>query len=71
MKLLEAFLSPEQLADKLQINERTVRRWAKDGKIPCYRLGVEIRFNEPEIVEWILSRPKLPRKNTGPEEVVE
>jgi nitrogen PTS system EIIA component len=39
----------------LQVNEKTVYRWIKEKKIPCYRINHQYRFNRAEINEWILS----------------
>jgi PTS system nitrogen regulatory IIA component len=39
----------------LQISEKTLYRWIKDKKIPCYRINHQYRFNRAEINEWILS----------------
>ena len=34
-----AFLRPRQIAELLNVTERTVRRWIADGKIPSVKLG--------------------------------
>ncbi len=39
----------------LQVSEKTVYRWIKDKKIPCYRINHQYRFNRAEINEWILN----------------
>jgi excisionase family DNA binding protein len=31
--------SAGRIAEKLDISERTVRRWAKNGRLPTYKLG--------------------------------
>ena len=42
----EEFLTARQLAAVLQVSESTVRRLARDGRIPCVRLTPRlIRFN--------------------------
>ena len=42
----EEFLTARQLAGVLQVSESTVRRLARDGRIPCVRLTPRIlRFN--------------------------
>jgi len=43
------------IVEMLQVNEKTVYRWIKDKKIPCYRINHQYRFNRTEINEWILS----------------
>ena len=42
----EEFLTARQLAEVLQVSESTVRRLARDGRIPCVRLTTRLlRFN--------------------------
>ncbi|HST52361.1 MAG TPA: helix-turn-helix domain-containing protein [Pyrinomonadaceae bacterium] len=42
----EEFLTARQLASVLQVSESTVRRLAREGRIPCVRLTPRlIRFN--------------------------
>jgi len=42
----EEFLTARQLATVLQVSESTVRRLARDGRIPCVRLTPRLlRFN--------------------------
>jgi len=48
-------LKIKDIVDLLQVTEKTVYRWIKDRKIPCYRINHQYRFNKAEINEWILS----------------
>ena len=48
-------LKIKDIVDLLQISEKTIYRWIKDKKIPCYRINHQFRFNRAEINEWILS----------------
>ena len=42
----EEFLTSRQLAEVLQVSESTVRRLAREGRIPCVRLTPRLlRFN--------------------------
>lgn len=42
----EEFLTARQLAEVLQVSESTVRRLAREGRIPCVRLTTRLlRFN--------------------------
>ena len=42
----EEFLTARQLAEVLQVGESTVRRLAREGRIPCVRLTPRhLRFN--------------------------
>lgn len=34
----DRLLTPAEIADKLQVHERTVHRWIKDGKLQAIRI---------------------------------
>jgi len=46
-------LKLKEVVDMLQVSEKTIYRWIKDGKIPCYRINHQYRFHSDEIEEWI------------------
>lgn len=48
-------LKIKDIVDLLQVSEKTVYRWIKENKIPCYRINHQYRFSRAEINEWILS----------------
>ena len=48
-------LKIKDVVDLLQISEKTIYRWIKEKKIPCYRIQHQYRFNRAEINEWIMS----------------
>jgi nitrogen PTS system EIIA component len=48
-------LKIKDIVDLLQVTEKTIYRWIKEKKIPCYRINHQFRFNRAEINEWILS----------------
>ncbi len=48
-------LKIKDIVDMLQVSEKTVYRWIKENKIPCYKINHQYRFNISEINEWILS----------------
>ncbi|MFZ5515473.1 MAG: PTS sugar transporter subunit IIA [Candidatus Zhuqueibacterota bacterium] len=48
-------LKIKDVVELLQVSEKTVYRWIKEKKIPCYRIHHQYRFNKLEINEWILS----------------
>ncbi len=48
-------LKIKDIVNLFQVSEKTVYRWIKDQKIPCYRINHQYRFNRAEINEWILS----------------
>jgi PTS system nitrogen regulatory IIA component len=45
-------LSVADVAQLLNVSEKTVYRWVQQGKLPAYRLGQQLRFNKAELLEW-------------------
>ena len=53
-------LKIKDLVELLQVPEKTIRRWIKDGEIPSHEIHHQYRFNRAEINEWILThKPEL------------
>lgn len=42
----------------LKVTVVTIRRWARDGKIPCTKLGRHWRFRPEEIREWFKNQKR-------------
>lgn len=57
-------LTPEQLADLLQVDEKTVRSLAAKGELPGRKLGREWRFSRQAVLEW-LATPRKSVRTTG------
>jgi excisionase family DNA binding protein len=48
------FLTAQQVADMLQVDERTVLRWAQhDASMPATRLGRVVRFERGPLLRWL------------------
>lgn len=45
-------LSVKDVAGLLNVSEKTVYRWIKQGVIPVYRVNEQFRFNRAELLEW-------------------
>ncbi len=45
-------LTVRDVAELLNISEKTVYRWVDDGKLPGYRLSGQYRFYRAELLEW-------------------
>ncbi len=48
-------LKIKDVAELLNVSEKTIRRWLTDGKIPAYRLHSQYRFSRIEIENWVMS----------------
>jgi excisionase family DNA binding protein len=62
-------LKTEQVAELLGMSVDMVRRAARDGTLPAYRLpgGRTHRFFRNEILEWLRSRPPAPGLKPAPQ----
>ena len=40
----------------LDVSEKTIYRWIKQGSIPAYRVNEQYRFNRAELLEWATAR---------------
>lgn len=45
-------LSVKEVAELLNISEKTVYRWIDDRKLPGYRINGQYRFSRGELLEW-------------------
>ena len=52
-------LDTAMVADLLGMNVQVVRRMAREGSIPCYRIpgGRPFRFFRDEVLEWLKGFP--------------
>jgi len=46
-------MTTEQIAQRLQVSERTVRRMIKDKELLAYKIGKEWRVDEPDLKAYI------------------
>lgn len=56
-------LTVRDAAQLLNVTEKTIYRWIKQGVIPAYQINDQYRFNRAELLEWATSR----RINVSPE----
>jgi excisionase family DNA binding protein len=54
---IKKILTPEELADQLQVRVRTILDLARKDRIPHIRIGVQKRFILDEVVEALRSDP--------------
>ncbi|MBS3903993.1 MAG: PTS sugar transporter subunit IIA [Simkania sp.] len=57
-------LKIKDVAELLNVSEKTIRRWLAEGKIPAYRLNSQYRFSRIEIENWVMSC-KLSKNQPG------
>ncbi len=52
----DRLLTIAELADLLQLSERTIRRMVAAQRIPCLRVGRQIRFLPSDLLRWVSAR---------------
>ena len=52
------FLTTKELADLLNLPEQTVRLWAREGRIPCVKVGSDYRFIKDEVVNALRDKKR-------------
>jgi len=53
-------LTAEELSKTLPLHPETIRRWAREGRIPFRKLGRKIVFLASEITAWLESSKLIP-----------
>ena len=50
----QAFLTPQEVSDLLQVSVQTVRRWIKEDDLPAYKVGPRMwRIRKVDLDEWL------------------
>jgi len=49
-------LTVQNVAELLNVSEKTIYRWINDQNLPGYRVSGQYRFNRAEVLEWATSR---------------
>lgn len=52
----ERYLTLPELADRLKVSRRTVRRWIKDGELVAYKFANQYRISESNLEEFLQRR---------------
>jgi excisionase family DNA binding protein len=66
---LPPILDAAQVAELLGMNVQMVRRYAREGRLPAYKLpgGRTFKFFRDEIFEWVRSHPVVAEPMGGQE----
>jgi excisionase family DNA binding protein len=58
----EHYQTIEEIADRLQVSDQTIRRWIKSGSLPAYKPGREWRIRTEDLEKFLEARssPKAP-----------
>lgn len=50
---LEHVLTPDDVAALLRVSAKTVKRLARDGRVPAQRVGRAWRFSRVAVLDWL------------------
>jgi excisionase family DNA binding protein len=56
----EKLLTPAQVAERLQVHERTVTRWLRDGYVRGFKLGKEWRISPTDLSAFMEEHANQP-----------
>ena len=49
-------LTLKETGELLRHHPKTVERWAREGKIPFYRVGSRVLFQRSDVLQWLGER---------------
>lgn len=50
---MDNYYTPQEVADKLKVNIRTIYRWIREGKLKAVKIGDLWRISESELERFI------------------
>ena len=55
-------LTPEQVAEMLQIKLSTLYSWTHQRKIPHLKVGRLVRFSQSDLEKWLQTKHRVPQE---------
>ncbi|MFA5156086.1 MAG: helix-turn-helix domain-containing protein [Candidatus Omnitrophota bacterium] len=65
MKKPSQVLTTKQAAEFFQIHPLTINRYAREGKIPAFKIGSEWKFHKKQLARWIKDRSRYKIARNG------
>jgi len=62
-QFMRDYLKAEQAADYLQVHKKTLNQYAREGRIPRYKFGGNIRYKATDLAEFIEKNRVIPDMN--------
>ena len=59
------YLTIPDVADLLKVSVKTVRRLAGRGDLPCFRVGVQVRFRRADLDAWVAAQLDDPQREAS------
>jgi len=67
---MQQLLTPEEIAEVLQVKLSTIYKWTHEGFIPRIKVGKFVRFRESEVMDWLEKRSEKGRATRRPDVVL-
>ncbi|RME59061.1 DNA-binding protein [Candidatus Parcubacteria bacterium] len=61
-----AYITIPEAADLLRVSQRTVYRWIKEGKLPCFHIGNVTRIAQQDLFAFIQKHSNTGDNKHGP-----
>jgi len=61
-KRMAKYLSPENIAEKLDLHINTVRRYLREGKIPAIKLDRIYKIDEKDFEYWLEEKKQATKR---------
>jgi len=59
MSIDKEIMTAKEVAEYLNIHPLTVHKFAREGKIPAFKIGTDWRFHKKYIEKWIKAKMQL------------
>ncbi|OQY38018.1 MAG: hypothetical protein B6229_07005 [Spirochaetaceae bacterium 4572_7] len=60
---MKEILTLQEVADYLQLSDKTILKMVKNGEIPCAKIANQWRFSKPMLDDWITSKMQVIPQN--------
>ena len=57
------FFTIKELSDYIRIPKNTLYKYTQGKKIPCFKVGLQLRFRKDSIDKWIAKMERAKRKH--------
>lgn len=62
----DVLLTPNDVAQRLQVNERTVTQWLRKNHLRGFKIGKEWRVSEADLQAFLEAGANKPKENPSP-----
>jgi excisionase family DNA binding protein len=63
--MLEQYVTPKEVSERLKVPQRTVLDWIYKGKLPAIKAGKKWRVKESDVLAFLEASTKEPTPRVG------